>query len=83
MEAIVVKIKFKQKARRIIDYLVFDILWVEEWYSFAGADTQCKFLAVDLKSTRTLVDQPHIVSKCIKLSRMSEQSSQLLCRYLP
>ena len=38
------------------------------------------FVAVDVKSTRTIVDQAFSVSKCVRLARMSEKSYELLCR---
>ena len=37
-------------------------------------------LAVDLKSTRTIVDQTFSVPKCVRLARMSEKSYELLCK---
>ena len=36
------------------------------------------FVAVDLKSTRAIVDQAFSVPKCVRLARMSEQSYELL-----
>ena len=38
------------------------------------------FVAVDVKSTRTIVDQAFSVSKRVRLARMSEKSYELLCR---
>ena len=38
------------------------------------------FVAVDVKSTRTIVDQAFAVPKCVRLARMSETSYELLCR---
>ena len=38
------------------------------------------FVAVDVKSTRTVVDQDFSVPKCLRLARMSEQSNKLLCK---
>ena len=38
------------------------------------------FVAVDVKSTRTIVDQAFSVPKCVRLSRMSEKSYELLCK---
>ena len=38
------------------------------------------FVAVDVKSTRTIVDQAFSVSKCVRLARMSEKSYELLCK---
>ena len=38
------------------------------------------FVAVDDKSTRTIVDQAFSVTKCVKLTRMSEKSYELLCK---
>ena len=40
------------------------------------------FVAVDVKSTRTIVDQAFSVPKCIKLARLSEKSYNLLCKML-
>ena len=36
------------------------------------------FAAVDVKSTRTIVDQAFSVPKCVRLTRMSEKSYELL-----
>ena len=38
------------------------------------------FVAVDVKSTRTIVDQAFSVPKCARLARMSERSYELLCK---
>ena len=38
------------------------------------------FVAVDVKSTRTIVDQAFSVPKCVRLSRMSDKSYELLCK---
>ena len=38
------------------------------------------FVAVDVKSTRTVVDQAFSVPKCVRLARMSEKSYELLCK---
>ena len=38
------------------------------------------FVAVDVKSTRTIVDQAFSVSKCVRLARMSKNSYDLLCK---
>ena len=38
------------------------------------------FVAVDVKSTRTIVDQAFSVPKCVRLTRMSEKSHELLCK---
>ena len=38
------------------------------------------FVAVDVKSTRTIVDQTFSVPKCVRLARMSEKSYELLCK---
>ena len=38
------------------------------------------FIAVDVKSTRTIVDQAFSVPKCVRLARMSEKSYELLCK---
>ena len=38
------------------------------------------FVAVDVKSTRTIVDQTFSVPKCVRLTRMSEKSYELLCK---
>ena len=38
------------------------------------------FVAVDVKSTRTIVDQAFSVPKCARLTRMSEKSYELLCK---
>ena len=37
------------------------------------------FVAVDVKSTRTIVDQAFSVPNCVRLARMSEKSYELLC----
>ena len=38
------------------------------------------FVAVDVKSTRTIVDQAFSVPKCVRLARMSEKAYNLLCK---
>ena len=38
------------------------------------------FVAVDVKSTRTIVDQSLSVPKCVRLTRMSEKLYELLCK---
>ena len=38
------------------------------------------FVAVDVKSTRLIVDQVFSVPKCVRLTRMSEKSYEFLCR---
>ena len=38
------------------------------------------FVAVDVKSTRTIMDQGFSVPKCVRLARMSEKSYELLCK---
>ena len=38
------------------------------------------FVAVDVKSTRTIVDQAFSVPICVRLARMSEKSYELLCK---
>ena len=38
------------------------------------------FVAVDVKSTRTIVDQAFSVPKCPRLARTSEKSYELLCK---
>ena len=38
------------------------------------------FVAVDLKSTRTIVYQAFSVPKCVRPARMSEESYELLCK---
>ena len=38
------------------------------------------FVAVDVKSTRTIVDQAFSVPKCVRLARISEKSYELLCK---
>ena len=38
------------------------------------------FVAVDVKCTRTIVDQAFSVPKCVRLARMSENSYVLLCK---
>ena len=38
------------------------------------------FVAVDVKSTRTIVDQAFSVPKCVRLARMSEKSHKLMCK---
>ena len=38
------------------------------------------FVAVDVKSTRTIVDQAFSVPKCVRLTRISEKSYDLLCK---
>ena len=38
------------------------------------------FVAVDVKSTRTIVDQAFLVPKCVRLARMSGTSYELLCK---
>ena len=38
------------------------------------------FVAVDVKCTRTIVDQAFSVPKCVRLARMSKKSYELLCK---
>ena len=38
------------------------------------------FVAVNVKSTRTIVDQAFSVPKCVRLTRMSKKSYELLCK---
>ena len=38
------------------------------------------FVAVDVKSTRTIVDQAFSVPKCVRLARMSEKPYELMCK---
>ena len=38
------------------------------------------FVAVDVKSTRTIVDQAFSVPKCVRMARISEKSYELLCK---
>ena len=38
------------------------------------------FIAVDMKSTRTIMDQAFSVPKCVRLARMSEKSYELMCK---
>ena len=38
------------------------------------------FVAVDVKSARTIVDQAFLVPTCVRLARMSEKSYELLCK---
>ena len=38
------------------------------------------FVAVDVKSTRTIMDQAFSVPKCVRLARMSENPHELLCK---
>ena len=38
------------------------------------------FVAVDVKSTRMIVDQAFSVPKCVRLARMTERSYELLCK---
>ena len=38
------------------------------------------FVAVDVKSTRMIVDQAFSVPKCVRLARTSEKSYELLCK---
>ena len=38
------------------------------------------FVAADVKSTRTIVDQAFSVPKCLRLARMSEKFYKLLCK---
>ena len=38
------------------------------------------FVAVDVKSTRTIVDQAFSVPKCVRLTRISKKSYELLCK---
>ena len=38
------------------------------------------FVAVNVKSTRTIMDQAFSVPKCVRLARMSEKSYELLCK---
>ena len=39
-----------------------------------------RYVAVDVKSRRTIVDQAFSVPKCVRLTRMSEKSYELLCK---
>ena len=38
------------------------------------------FVAVDVRSARTIVDQAFSLPKCVRLARMSEKSHELLCK---
>ena len=38
------------------------------------------FVAMDVKTTRTIVDQAFSVPKCVRLARVSEKSYELLCK---
>ena len=38
------------------------------------------FVAVDVKSTRKIVDQAFSVPKCVKFSKMFEKSYEVLCK---
>ena len=38
------------------------------------------FVALDVKSTETIVDQAFSVPKCVRFARMSEKSYELLCK---
>ena len=38
------------------------------------------FVAVDVKSTRKIVDQAFSVSKCVRLAKITENSHELLCK---
>ena len=38
------------------------------------------FVAMDVKSTRKIVDQAFSVPKCVRLARMSEKAYELLCK---
>ena len=38
------------------------------------------FVAADVQSTRTIVDQAFSVPKCVRIARMSEKSYELLCK---
>ena len=38
------------------------------------------FVAVDVKSTRKIVDQAFSVPKCVRLARMPEKAYELLCK---
>ena len=40
------------------------------------------FVAVDVKSTRKIVDQAFSVPKCVRIAGMSENSYELLCKML-
>ena len=40
------------------------------------------FVALDVKSTRTIVDQAFSVPKCVRLTRMSKKSYELICKML-
>ena len=41
------------------------------------------FVAVNVKRTRTIVDQAFSVPKCVRLARMSEKSYELSCKMFP
>ena len=51
-----------------------------------GFGTMCKsrypvhFVAVDVKSMRTIVEKAFSVPKCVRLTRMSKKSYELLCK---
>ena len=38
------------------------------------------FVAVDVKSTRTILDQAFSVPKCVRLTRCPKKSYELLCK---
>ena len=40
------------------------------------------FVVVNVKSTRTIVDQAFSVPKCVRLARMSEKSYKILCKMI-
>ena len=46
----------------------------------SGARYLVHFAAVDVKNTRKIVDQALSVPKCVRLTRMSEKSYELLCK---
>ena len=39
-----------------------------------------RFIAMNVKSTRTIVFQAFLVPNCVRLARMSEKSDELLCK---
>ena len=62
----------------IVDQQEHDIWW--DGGNGGQKQIPVHFVAVDVKSTRTIVDQAFSVPKCMRLTRMSEKSDELLCK---
>ena len=65
--------------RLIVDHQEHDNWWARQLLQCARA-YPVHFVAVDVKSTRTIVDQAFSVPKFVRLTRINEKSYELLCK---